>query len=88
MRAFDCDGGSSVSNTLKALDWLHGNAQQPAVAVLALGSNKVDPVLDTAVAALINQGIIAVTAASNAGSGEQQPVCPVKLEETLRHQGC
>ena len=86
MRAVDCDGGSSVSNTLKALDWLYGNAQHPAVAVLALGSHKVEPVLDTAVAALITQGIIAVTAAGNAGSGEEQPLCHVKLKEIQGHQ--
>lgn len=72
MRAFGCDGDSNVSVILSALDWLAGNAQHPAVAVLALGSNKVDPVLDTATAALINGGIVVVVAASNYASGEQQ----------------
>ncbi|KAK9830654.1 hypothetical protein WJX74_000403 [Apatococcus lobatus] len=82
VRAFGCDGDSSISNILLALDWLPKHAQHPAVAVLALGSNKVDQVLDTAVAALITHGIIVVVAAGNVGSDACQ-FSPGRLPQAI-----
>lgn len=69
VRAIGCDGDSNVSSIVAALDWLAGNAEYPAIAVLSLGSSQIDHVLDAAVTAVIAQGIVTVIAGGNFNNG-------------------
>jgi subtilisin family serine protease len=77
VRVLDCDGGGPVSRVLKGLDWVVRDhpAGQPAVANLSLGGAP-SPAVDSAVRALVRDGITVVTAAGNGdASGQGVDAC-------------
>lgn len=65
VQAMDCDGSGSVSNMLKALDWVKTNAVKPAIVNMSFNGVKSD-ILDDAIDELIDYGVAVVAAAGNA----------------------
>jgi subtilisin family serine protease len=66
LKVFGCSGSGDLVDTLAALDWVLFNYQSPAVVNMSLGAGA-SPALDSAVNALINDGITVVAAAGNDG---------------------
>lgn len=66
VQAMDCDGSGTVSNMLKALDWVKANAKKPAIVNMSFNGVKSD-ILDKAIDELIDFGITVVAAAGNSG---------------------
>lgn len=64
VQAMDCDGSGTVSNMLKALDWVKSNAEKPAIVNMSFNGVKSD-ILDSAIDKLIDYGIAVVAAAGN-----------------------
>ncbi|MDT7537792.1 MAG: hypothetical protein QOI82_1377 [Actinomycetota bacterium] len=66
VRVLDCDGGGPVSRVLKGLDWVVRDhaAGVPAVANLSLGGAP-SAAVDSAVRALVRDGVVVTTAAGN-----------------------
>lgn len=66
VRVLDCDGAGPVGRILKGLDWVVRDhaAGAPAVANLSLGGAP-SAAVDSAVRALVRDGIVVVTAAGN-----------------------
>jgi len=66
VKVLNDDGTASISYTLKALDWLARNAQQPAVVSMSLGSKGIISSYQQAIDAVFNTyGIVVVVAAGN-----------------------
>ncbi|KAK9865466.1 hypothetical protein WJX84_003473 [Apatococcus fuscideae] len=82
VRAIGCDGSSNTSNIVAALDWITANAQKPAIAVMSLGSSKIESAMDNAVSAAVSAGIVAVTAAGNFNEDACQ-ISPGHLNVTI-----
>lgn len=72
VRVLDCNGGGPVSRVLKGLDWVvHDHAAGvPAVANLSLGGAP-SPAIDSAVRALVRDGVVVTTAAGNGNAAGQ-----------------
>jgi hypothetical protein len=66
VQAMDCDGSGTIANMLKALDWIKGNAEKPAIVNMSFNGAK-STILDQAVDDLIASGITVVAAAGNSG---------------------
>ena len=66
LKVFACSGGSTNSVIVDALDWLLINYQRPAVVNMSLGG-PASSFLDSAVNAVIDEGITVVVAAGNDG---------------------
>jgi hypothetical protein len=67
VRVADCNGAGPVSAMLAGLDWVMQNAVRPAVVNISLSVAE-DPLLDSAVAAMIRAGLPVVAAAGNNNS--------------------
>ena len=74
VKVLSCDGSGSDSSVIAGIDWVITNhpTGTPAVANMSLGGEPSD-VLDSAVQAMIDDGITVVIAAGN----EAQPTCSV-----------
>lgn len=69
VRVLDCDGAGSISAVMAGLDWIlrdRASATGRAVANLSLGG-AASVVMDKAVEALVNAGVVTVVAAGNEG---------------------
>ena len=66
VRVFGCTGSTSTSIIVEAIDWVvaHHRSGVPAVANLSLGGGA-STALDTAVQAMVNDGIVVAVAAGN-----------------------
>jgi subtilisin family serine protease len=66
VRVFGCDGSTSTSVIIEAIDWVvaHHRSGVPAVANLSLGG-PASTALDSAVRAMVNDGIVVAVAAGN-----------------------
>ena len=66
VRVFGCSGSTSTSIIVEAIDWVvaHHRSGVPAVANLSLGGGA-STALDTAVRAMVNDGIVVAVAAGN-----------------------
>jgi subtilisin family serine protease len=84
VRVLDCDGGGPVSRVLKGLDWVvrdHATGH-PAVANLSLGGAP-SAAVDSAVRALVRDGITVVTAAGNGdATGQGVDACSTSPART------
>jgi len=67
VRVFGCSNSTTTAVLLAGLSWVVGDhaAGEPAVANLSLGADTIDAVIDSAVQALIDDGITTVVAAGN-----------------------
>jgi len=77
VRVLDCDGGGPAARVLAGLDWVVKDhaAGQPAVANLSLGGTP-SAAIDTAVRALVRDGIVVTAAAGNGdASGQGVDAC-------------
>ncbi|MCH9692397.1 MAG: S8 family serine peptidase [Gammaproteobacteria bacterium] len=64
VRVFGCDGSTSISNVIKAVDWVGSNGIRPAVVNMSLGGGKSQPLKD-AVNGAINRGFTFIISAGN-----------------------
>lgn len=64
VRVFGCNGSSSISSIVRAMDWIIENAEYPAVANLSLGGGT-STSMDRAIKRMAQAGIIPVVAAGN-----------------------
>lgn len=67
VRVMDCSGRSTTSAVLAGVEWVRKHAVKPAVANLSLGGGP-SPVLDRAVDALADSGVVVTVAAGNDGT--------------------
>ncbi|MFM2344358.1 MAG: hypothetical protein RLZZ210_968 [Pseudomonadota bacterium] len=67
IKVLGCNGSGSVSNIVKAIDWVSVNGIKPAVINMSLGS-EISPAMDTAVENALAQGIMIVVAAGNSAT--------------------
>lgn len=67
VRVFGCTGGSPRSRTIAAVDWVTGNAVQPAVVNMSLGGGA-NNALDVAIENSIEAGFHYVTSAGNSNN--------------------
>jgi subtilisin family serine protease len=84
VRVLDCAGGGSVSRVLKGLNWVVDDhaAGVPAVANLSLGGAP-SAAVDSAVRALVRDGVVVVTAAGNGdASGNGIDACSTSPART------
>jgi subtilisin family serine protease len=77
VRVLDCNGSGSVSGVIAGVDWVTGNAVEPAVANMSLGGSA-SSALDTAVANSIARGVTYAIAAGN----DNQDACTTSPART------
>ncbi len=67
LRVLDCSGQGTMSDIIRAADWIASNRApgSPAVANLSFGATTADTSLDSAFQGLINSGVTVVAAAGN-----------------------
>jgi subtilisin family serine protease len=65
LKALDDDGKGSISQMIKALNYVAQNAKPGEVVNMSLGADTVSPALDNAVTTLANNGILFSIAAGN-----------------------
>jgi len=67
VRVFGCSNSTTSSIVISGLAWIAQDhaAGQPAVASMSLGADTIDPALDAAVQAVIDDGVTVVVAAGN-----------------------
>jgi subtilisin family serine protease len=66
VKVLDDQGGGTVADIIKGMDWVAMNAKGPSVANMSLGGAK-DPALDTAATNLVGKGVFLSVAAGNSG---------------------
>lgn len=73
VRVLDCAGSGTLLSVLKGLEWIAQNTfvGQPAVVNMSLGGPQA-PLLDSAIASLIDQGLAFVVAAGNSAANACQ----------------
>lgn len=64
VRLMDCEGGSSLSSIVSAIDWVIANKQPQSVANMSIGIPPT-PAVDAAVQNLINAGVTVIVSAGN-----------------------
>ncbi len=64
VRVLGCDGSGSTSGIIAGMDWVRSNRVTPAVANMSLGGGASSST-DSAVANLVNAGVVVVVAAGN-----------------------
>ena len=69
VRVIGCDGSGSMLDVVSALEWVHSNAQRPAVVLMSLGGPAAQ-IFDDACQSLVDAGISVIVAAGNEAAGE------------------
>jgi subtilisin family serine protease len=64
VRVLNCTGTGTTASVVAGIEWVTAHARKPAVANMSLRSNP-DPVMDAAVKASINSGVVYSVAAGN-----------------------
>ncbi|BDA45373.1 probable extracellular serine proteinase at N-terminal half [Coccomyxa sp. Obi] len=67
LRVIGCDGSGSMLDIITTLEWVHANAQRPAVVLMSLGGPAAQ-IFDDACQSLVNAGISVIVAAGNEGT--------------------
>ena len=67
VKVLDCNGSGTTTSVIKGIDWVAANAILPAVANMSLGGG-VSQMLDDAVRATANRGIVFAIAAGNSSA--------------------
>lgn len=67
VKVLDCNGSGTTSSVIKGIDWVAANAVLPAVANMSLGGGA-SQMLDDAVRAAANRGIVFTIAAGNSSA--------------------
>lgn len=82
MKVFGCNGSGSMSNVLRAVEWIIARGKRPAVVNLSLGSNGQDPALAQEIAKATSAGFTFVAAAGNSRIDACR-VSPAMLKSTI-----
>eukprot|EP01026_Neomeris_dumetosa_P041277 TRINITY_DN341_c0_g3_i7.p1 TRINITY_DN341_c0_g3~~TRINITY_DN341_c0_g3_i7.p1 ORF type:complete len:616 (+),score=103.40 TRINITY_DN341_c0_g3_i7:730-2577(+) len=85
VRVLDCFGEGSVSNVLKALDWVAKDKKGPAVVVLSLGveSGTWSLSLEEEISTLIQEHNVTVTVASGNTGSDSCSISPANVATTI-----
>jgi subtilisin family serine protease len=78
VRVLNCTGTGTTASVVAGIEWVTAHARKPAVANMSLRSNP-DPVMDAAVKASINSGVVYSVAAGN----ETSDACTVSPARVL-----
>ncbi|MES2825074.1 MAG: S8 family peptidase [Pseudomonadota bacterium] len=83
VKVFRCDGQSTLTDVLAAIDWVKSNRIQPSVANMSLSTDAVSIALNAAVQDLIATGTTVVVAAGNGGGKDSCLYSPASATNAI-----
>lgn len=83
VRVFRCDGQSTLSDILMAIDWVKSHRVQPSVVNMSLGVDSVSSTLNSAVQDLIATGSTVVVSAGNGGGADSCLYSPASAPNAI-----